>query len=311
MDCQRFIKGLRNMRLDIIETCPKADLHNHTSRGGNVYDYMSYFRLNEMNKPSKFSSFDNMEKWYKDNMSIRFSNELYRQRIEWAFQQIKRDGIALAILTFGIAEIQLFESPCEFNNFVKLLKNTIIPNTNVIPELGIASDCNIKETAYYCAKIFECDYFRSIDVSGKEIVEPLNFLPIYKIAEAHAVRKRAHIGEFGSPNIIRKAIDILNLDEINHGINAVYDLELIKLIKQKNIRLNICPASNIQLGLSENYNTHPMRKLFDYGVDITLNTDDMLIFNVSLSQLYLDLYKYSVFSAEELNLLRENSLKAR
>lgn len=311
MDKRSFVNGLDEMQLDILEACPKADLHNHTSRGGNIRDYMKHFGLEHIDKPSRFSSFADMEAWYKNSIHMRFTNELYGQRIKWAFQQIKRDGITLAILTFGISEVKLFGSPHGFIDFINSLKNEIIPDVNVIPELGIPSNCDIEMTARFCKEVFECNYFKSVDISGIEIIEPLDFLRIYKLADAYSMRKRAHVGEFGEPDIIRRAIEVLDLDEINHGINAVYNLGLINLIKKRNIRLNLCPASNIQLGLFESYKTHPMRKLFDYGVDITFNTDDMLIFNVSLSELYLDLYRLNIFSGEELNLIRENSLEIR
>lgn len=308
MDNNYFIDGLREMRLDILEKCPKADLHNHASRGGNICDYLDYFGIETIWKPERFTSLNSMEKWYKENISFRFSPEFYPKRLEWAFNQIKRDGITLAIMTFGLAELELFKSFNDFMEIVNTLKDKIIPYTTVIPELGISSGCDVKQTVYNCEKIFEHNYFRSIDISGNEMIDPADYLPIYKIAEAHRIRKRAHVGEFGCPHLIRKAIDILGLDEINHGINAVFDSELIKIIKERNIRLNICPASNIQLGLSKNYKVHPMRSLFDNGIDITINTDDMLIFNVSISQLYFDLYNNGIFDENELNDLRENSL---
>ena len=83
----------------------------------------------------------------------------------------------------------------------------------------------------------------------------------------------------------------------------------MKFLADHNIRLNICPTSNIKLSLVESYASHPIRVLFDNGVPVTINTDDMLIFNQSVSEEYLNLFKAGLFTANELNMIRENGLK--
>ena len=80
-------------------------------------------------------------------------------------------------------------------------------------------------------------------------------------------------------------------------------------IQYLNIRLNVCPTSNIILSRVENLETHPARKLADNGVIITINSDDIMIFNQSVSEEYLNLYHVKLFSANELNVLRENGLQ--
>lgn len=69
------------------------------------------------------------------------------------------------------------------------------------------------------------------------------------------------------------------------------------------------PYSNIYLGIYNNLKEHPVRKLYDYGINLTIGTDDMLIFNKSISQIFLDLYQQQVFSSQELDRIRNNALE--
>jgi len=80
------------------------------------------------------------------------------------------------------------------------------------------------------------------------------------------------------------------------------------LIKERNIRLNICPSSNYVLGAVRDMTNHPARKLFDKGILLTINTDDLLVFDSGVSEEYLYLYKLGLFDTDELNEIRKNSL---
>ncbi|MDD9972554.1 MAG: adenosine deaminase, partial [Candidatus Poribacteria bacterium] len=72
--------------------------------------------------------------------------------------------------------------------------------------------------------------------------------------------------------------------------------------------LNVCPTSNVMLDGVSDLASHPIRILFDNGVPVTINTDDLMIFDQSVSEEYRNLYQAGVFSAEELNDIRRASL---
>lgn len=80
-------------------------------------------------------------------------------------------------------------------------------------------------------------------------------------------------------------------------------------LSKNKIQLNVCPTSNVMLRVVESYSVHPIRKLYDNGIPVTINTDDMLIFNQSVSQEYLNLFKSGLMNAEELDNIRETGLK--
>ena len=119
---------------------------------------------------------------------------------------------------------------------------------------------------------------------------------------------KAHAGEFGNADSVRKAVEVLELDEVQHGIGAAESPEVMKWLSRNGISLNVCPESNISLKRVKSYRTHPIRILFDHGVNVTVNTDDVMLFNAGNSEQYLKLYKSGIFSAEELNVIRMNGL---
>jgi len=103
---------------------------------------------------------------------------------------------------------------------------------------------------------------------------------------------------------------VLELDAVQHGIAAASSEEVMKWLADRKIPLNICPTSNVVLERVRSIDTHPARMLFDRGVKITINTDDITLFNQSVSEEFLLLYAENLFSARELDEIRQTGLKS-
>jgi hypothetical protein len=118
----------------------------------------------------------------------------------------------------------------------------------------------------------------------------------------------AHVGEWGSADSVQRAVEELELDEVQHGIAAAQSTSVMKFLADNRIRLNICPTSNVLLGRADSLAGHPIRKLYDAGVKVTINTDDVLVFGQSVSDEFLNLYRAALFDAAELDEIRQNGL---
>jgi adenosine deaminase len=202
-----------------------------------------------------------------------------------------------------------------FNNsvdaFIKTvdqLKEKYQDQIDFRPEIGINKDSSqetINEIGMQCV---DSGVFNSLDIYGDENEQRLDgFLNIYKYAKTKNLKTKVHIGEFSDHNTIENAIELLEPDEIQHGIRAVDSNATRQMILERRIRLNLCPQSNIALGAAADYLSHPIRKLYDSGIKLTVNTDDLLLFNASLTDQYMDLIKQGVFSFEEMNEIRLNA----
>ena len=154
------------------------------------------------------------------------------------------------------------------------------------------------------------NWYKSIDINAGETQQPIkNFKKIYRKAKEYGLRLKAHIGEFGTTDDVIEAVEELELDEVHHGIAAAKSDFVMKWLAKHKIQLNVCPTSNIKLQVVESYATHPIRKLYDNGIPVTINTDDMSVFNQSVSQEYLNLYKSGLMNADELDFIRKTGLK--
>ena len=103
---------------------------------------------------------------------------------------------------------------------------------------------------------------------------------------------------------------MLHLNEVQHGIAAAQDEDVIDYLIENNIRLNITPSSNVLLGRVPDMEHHPIALLYRKGVDVTIGSDDVLIFDSDVSKEYLRLYQSGCLTKEELDDIRLNGLKA-
>jgi len=157
----------------------------------------------------------------------------------------------------------------------------------------------------------ESGFYTGIDLYGDEFARPIQELkPVYRRAKAHGLRLTAHVGEYGDADSVLEAVCELELDEVQHGIAAADDPRVMRFLADHGIQLNLCPTSNVRLGRAESYARHPIRTLYDHGVTVTVNTDDVIFFDQGVSEEFLNLYQAGTCTAVELDEIRRNSLTA-
>jgi adenosine deaminase len=116
--------------------------------------------------------------------------------------------------------------------------------------------------------------------------------PPEPFAEAFAITRKAgllstpHAGEHGGPESVRGAIDALGAQRIQHGVRAAEDPVLLERLATQQVTLDVCPTSNIQLGVYPDYAAHTLRTLHAAGVGVSLNADDPLFFGSGLLEEY-------------------------
>ena len=140
----------------------------------------------------------------------------------------------------------------------------------------------------------------SFGIGGDEIRGPArDFRDAYKYAKDAGLRLTAHAGETGGADSIWGALEI-GAERIGHGIRAVDDPELMRRLRDERIPLEISITSNVLTGAVWSLEEHPVRRLFEAGVPITLNTDDPGVFDTDLTQEFEIARKVFGFSEAEL-----------
>jgi len=149
-----------------------------------------------------------------------------------------------------------------------------------------------------------------IGIGGDEKKGPAElFRNQYAYAAEHGLRLTAHAGESDGPESIWGALN-LGAERIGHGLTAIEDQELMEELATRQIPIEICLTSNLRTGCCTNLQDHPVRRYFDQGLMITLNSDDPAMFGSTLNQEYELAQMEFGFTDEHLRELARNSFEA-
>lgn len=308
-----FAEALQKQDLDVLRTFPKSDLHNHFVLGGNrefLFQKTGH-AIAPITRP--LASMSEMDAWSAANIGSRFDTPEGRKLlIQAAFVQAKSDGVAVLEIGEDVWGLGAF-----FHNDIGELVNAFeeaherfAPEVELRLQIGLSRHCPVEYLEDCLKHFWRCDAFFSIDLYGDELAQPIeNFIPIYRRAEEKGLMLKAHVGEWGTAQDIVTAVEALRLKEVQHGIAAAQDEAVMDFLAQRNIRLNLTPSSNVLLGRVPDMAHHPIARLYRHGVPVTVNSDDVLMFDSDVSKEYLRLYQSGVLTAEELDDIRQCGLR--
>lgn len=131
------------------------------------------------------------------------------------------------------------------------------------------------------------DYIVGFGLAGDEKgFPPGQFKRAFEIAKDAGLGCTVHAGEMEGPVGIIEALDNLPVTRLGHGVRSIEDANLMARLKDENIHLEVCPTSNIALSVYPDYESHPLRRLFDFGLSVGLNTDDPPYFHCTIQGEY-------------------------
>jgi len=155
------------------------------------------------------------------------------------------------------------------------------------------------------------DYILGVGLDSSEIGNPPSkFEQVFKKAKEQGFRLVAHAGEEADVSYIFEALDLLDIQRIDHGVQSIKSEELMKRLKKEQIPLTVCPNSNIELKVFENYVEHNIKELLDYGLNVTINSDDPAYFKGYLNVNFINLYENLDLSKDDIIQLVKNSFNS-
>lgn len=158
----------------------------------------------------------------------------------------------------------------------------------------------IAEATLDAVLAYQNPYIVAVDLAGNESDYPAEpFQPFFERAKTEGLSVTIHAGEWGSAENIRSAVTMLMADRIGHGVSAIDDLALCDWLIEQGILLEVCPTSNVHSGAVANLAQHPLSRLYRHGVATSINTDDPLVSDITLTDELVHVVEYMTLTVDD------------
>lgn len=224
----------------------------------------------------------------------------------------------------NVKYLELRYSPSHFAGINKFKESDVIEWINaairmaatdfdiiVIPILTISRDYGVElasNTVRYVSRLRQ-GYFYGLDIAGDEVVNSAKpFLDLFVAAKNAGLHLTMHAGEACGPKNVLEAVIDFNAVRIGHGVSSIEDTDVMALLRERRILLELCLTSNLHTGVVPALKDHPIRKLMNYGIAVSINTDDPAISAITLSGEYVEAVTQLGFTESELKAINLQAL---
>jgi len=135
------------------------------------------------------------------------------------------------------------------------------------------------------------------------------FAGVFEMAGKLGVRRTAHAGEEGGPDMVREAMERLGIERIDHGVGMRGDISLIEEVARRGMLVTVCPLSNVRLRVVKEVSELPIRKFLDMGVRFSINSDDPSYFGGYILDCYCAIQDAFGLSMEEWKNIATNAIE--
>lgn len=309
----------------IIQGIPKAELHLHIegsfepelmfviAKRNNIS--LDYDSIESLKKAYKFSNLQEfLDIYYIGAQALIHEQDFYD--LTWAYlkkvhsqnvvhvevffdPQTHTDrGISFDVVINGIYKA-LEQAKEEFNMSYKLIMSYLRHLSEEAAFETLESSLPYK------------DWIDGVGLDSSELGNPPSkFVNVFKASAEHGYKLAAHAGEEGPAEYIWEALNLLNVDRIDHGNRCLDDEDLVQVLIEKNMGLTLCPLSNLELKVIQNMEEHPVLKMLDKGLLATIHSDDPAYFGGYMNENYYETAKALDLNNQHLMQLAINAFEA-
>lgn len=310
-DLAAFIRGL-----------PKAELHLHIEGSLEPEQMFEFARRNGVKLP--FASVEEVRAAYA------FSNlqdflDIYYQGAQVLLTTADFHDLAMAyfrrIAADGARHAEIFFDPQTHTDrgvpFAVVIEGLLSGMDEAEQTLGVTSKLilcflrHLSEEAAFAtleqAKPW-LDRIAGVGLDSSEVGHPpAKFAKVFAAARKLGLKVVAHAGEEGPPDYVYEALDLLEVDRIDHGNRALEDDALTERLVREGMTLTVCPLSNLKLCVVGDLTAHPLKRMLNLGLRATVNSDDPAYFGGYLGQNWIETAEALDLSRDELIVLAKNS----
>lgn len=311
--------------IELIKKLPKAELHLHIE--GSLEPELM-FRLAQKNDIQiPYKDIDDVRRAYNFTNLQTFLDIYYAGANVLITQQDFYDltwAYILKCVEDNVIHTEIFFDPqthtergVEFATVINGIKSAL---ADAKAEYGISS-CIImcflrhlsQDAAFEtleAAMAFKDDII-GVGLDSSELGNPPSkFTEVFRQAKAAGFKVVAHAGEEADFSYIYEALDVLRSDRIDHGVQAIHSAALMQRLKAEQIPLTVCPNSNIELKVFDSYQDHNIKTLLDYGLNVSVNSDDPAYFKGYINQNFINLVENLPLTEDDIVTLVKNSFRA-
>ncbi len=321
---------------EFIAKIPKAELHLHIEGS---FEPELMFKIAARNKVKiGYSSVDELKNAYNFNNLQEFL-DIYYAGAGVLFTEEDFYDLTMAyfnkISTQNVLHSEIMFDPQTHTDrgvdFAVVINGIKTAQDRAREEFGISSNLimsflrHLDEKSAYETLRQSLEYKEWITAVGLDSSElgnpPSKFKGVFAAAKKAGYLAVAHAGEEGPADYVREAIDLLQVDRIDHGNNSLDDETLVELLVRTKMALTVCPLSNVKLRNVDKIKNHPLKTMLDKGLVVTVNSDDPAYFGGYMNENYqaisdalkltkADLYQLSLnaFNASFLDDVRKAEL---
>jgi len=307
---------------DFIAALPKAELHLHIE--GTLEPELA-FQLADKNQVSlPFASVDEMRAAY-DFQDLQSFLDLYYASISVVCTEEDFHDLTLAYLkkaaSQNVRHTEIFFDPQSHTARDIPMETVLNGITSALKqgekELGVSSRlilCFLRhlsaESAWETLQqaLSFREQFIGVGLDSSEVGHPPSkFVKVFEEARRNGLHIVCHAGEEGPPEYITEALDLLHAERIDHGVRCMDDPTLVERLAAEQIPLTVCPLSNVRLCVYPDMSQHPLKRMLEAGLRVTVNSDDPPYFGGYVNENFTAVQQALDLSRQELIQLARNS----
>lgn len=309
--------------MTLAKKMPKTELHLHIE---GTFEPEQMFAIAERNQITlKYATVDELKAAYQFT-NLQDFLDLYYQGMSVLLKEADFYDLTMAYLqkvhSENVVHVEIFFDPqghltrgVGFEPQIKGIYNAL---QDAHKQWGMTSKLimsflrHLSEDSAFETLELAKPYLAWIDGVGLDSSElghpPEKFARVFKACQELGLKVTAHAGEEGPPDYVWQAIELIGVDRIDHGNRALEDEHLIKIVKERNLTLTVCPLSNLKLCVVDNLTNHPIKHMLHLGLNATVNSDDPAYFGGYMIDNYHALIIQSELTKQELYQLAENGI---
>ncbi len=293
--------------LNAYRALPKVELHRHLEgslRLGTMLDIaqqhgitipadiLRLSTLVQVQEQDKFTFQNFLAKFNTLRLFYRSPDVIHRITRE-AIEDAARDNVRYLELRFTPVALSRAERfPLhDVINWVITSSKEAAQNYNIrvklIASVNRHESAELAEQVAWLSAEHVNDGIAALDLAGNEAEFPSQpFYGVFKEARQAGLHVTIHAGEWGPAIHVKEAIEELGAERIGHGVRVLEDPDITALARERGTTFEVCITSNHQSGVVESLEMHPLVKMFENGLNVTINTDDPSISRITLSNEY-------------------------